>query len=122
VQPDSQPTSEPAPASDADAFWRRPIDPRPGSAPTTPAQGVTPPPPGYPGLAYPGPPPMTPPPSGWRPPRLTRAAEPRRLPAQNHARIDDEEARARTVTMGIGFVVGAIFLVTVCAICARALF
>jgi hypothetical protein len=65
---------------------------------------------------------MTPPPSGWRPPHLVRPAEPRRLPAQNHARIDDEEARARTVTLGIGIVVAAIFLATMCTLCARVLF
>ena len=65
---------------------------------------------------------MTPPPSGWHPPRFLEPARPRRLPAQDHARIDDAEARARTVTQGVGIVVGAIFLVALCAVCARLLF
>ena len=65
---------------------------------------------------------MAPPPSGWRPQRVFRLADPRRLPAQDHARIDADEARARTVTLGVGIVVGAVFLVAMCALCARLVF
>jgi hypothetical protein len=117
-----------------DAQWRRPSDADPERAaapppdPTRPgAPPADPPPTGppgttYPGLTYQGPPAMSPPPSGWRPPRVFRLADPRRLPAQDHARIDEAEARARTVTLGVGIVVGAIFLVTMCALCARLVF
>jgi hypothetical protein len=65
---------------------------------------------------------MAPPPSGWRPQRVFRLADPRPLPNQDHARIDEGEARARTVTLGVGIVVGAIFLVAMCALCARLVF
>jgi hypothetical protein len=114
-----------------DAQWRRPSDAEPGKASVpspdpsgsdSPSGGPPPTgPPGtpYPGLSYQGPPAMAPPPSGWRPPRVFRLADPRRLPAQDHARIDAAEARARTVTLGVGIVVGAIFVVTICALCAR---
>jgi hypothetical protein len=53
---------------------------------------------------------------------MFRLAEPRRLPVQDHARIDADEARARMVTMGVGIVAGAIFLVVMCALCARLVF
>ena len=113
-----------------DAQWRRPSDVEPGS-PAGPSPersrsgGSTPtgsPGAPYPGLTYQGPPAMTPPPSGWRPPRMFRLADPRRLPVQDHARIDEAEARARTVTLGVGIVVGAVFLVAMCALCARLVF
>jgi hypothetical protein len=53
---------------------------------------------------------------------VLRLADPRRLPLQDHARIDEDEARARTVTLGVGIVAGAIFLVAMCALCARLVF
>jgi hypothetical protein len=112
-----------------DAQWRRPGDAEPGrpdgpSADPSPPGGPPTGSPGqpYPGLVYQGPPAMSPPPSGWRPPRVFQLAEPRRLPAQDHARIDEEEARARTLTLGVGIVVGAVLLVTMCALCARLVF
>ncbi len=76
----------------------------------------------YPGLAYQGPPPTTPPRRDWRPPRIVEPAQPRRLPVQDHIRIDEEEARARTLTRGIGIVVGAILIVVLCALCGREVF
>jgi len=76
----------------------------------------------YGGGAYHGPPPTTPPPSDWRPPHIVEPAPPRRLPAQDHIRIDDEEARARILTRGIGIVVGAILIVVLCALCGREVF
>jgi hypothetical protein len=49
-------------------------------------------------------------------------APPRRLPAQNHGAIDDDEAKARTLTRGLGLLVGAILLILLCALCGRVLF
>jgi hypothetical protein len=46
--------------------------------------------------------------------------DPRHLPTQDHARIDDAEARARTLTNGVGILAGAIFVIALCALCARA--
>lgn len=71
---------------------------------------------------YQGPPPMTPPPSGWRPRYLVEVPPPRALPQQNHAALDDDEARARMFTLGLGTVAGALLLVTVCALMGRVLF
>ena len=65
---------------------------------------------------------MTPPPAGWRPQRVVEVPPARRLPAQNHAELDDEEARARVFTLGLGAITGAILLVVVCALLGRALF
>ena len=42
------------------------------------------------------------------------------LPEQDHDRIDVEEQAARTLTTGIGLVVGAICLVLLLILCARA--
>jgi hypothetical protein len=44
------------------------------------------------------------------------------MPAQRHEYLDAEEQSARTLTYGIGMVVGAILLVAFCALCARTLF
>jgi hypothetical protein len=41
---------------------------------------------------------------------------------QDHRRLDDEEARARTLTMGLGLVAGALLVILLCAVCGRALF
>jgi len=71
---------------------------------------------------YQGPPPTTPPPPGWHPVRIVEPAPPRRLPPQDHERIDEEEARARTLTQGVGIVVGAILVIVLFALCGRALF
>jgi hypothetical protein len=74
----------------------------------------------YEGQTYQGPPTTTPPPTGWRPARLVEPPPPRRLPAQDHAHIDDEEARARTLTRGVGLVVAAILVIVACVLCGRA--
>ena len=75
---------------------------------------------GQPG--YQGPPPTTAPPADWRPPQVYQPAPPRRLPDQNHAAIDDDEARARTLTRGLAMVAGALLLVVACSLCGRILF
>ena len=43
------------------------------------------------------------------------------LPEQDHDRLDVEEQAARTLTTGIGLVAGAILLVLLLILCARAL-
>ena len=86
-----------------DGQWRQPS----GSAP----------PPGYQ-----GPPSSNAPPADWRPPQVYQPAPPRRLPDQDHAAIDDDEARARTLTRGLAMVAGALLLVVLCSLCGRTLF
>lgn len=71
---------------------------------------------------YQGPPPTTPPPADWRPPHVIQPAPPRRLPDQDHAAIDEDEARARTLTRGLAMVAGALLLVVLCSLCGRTLF
>jgi hypothetical protein len=71
---------------------------------------------------YQGPPRTTPPPTGWRPPHVIQPAPPRRLPEQDHAAIDEDEARARTLTRGLAMVAGALLLVVLCSLCGRTLF
>jgi hypothetical protein len=73
------------------------------------------------GTGYQGPPPMTPPPAGWRTPSINQPPPPRPLPPQDHARIDDEEARARAVTLGIALVAGMLMLILICTVCGRLL-
>ena len=73
-------------------------------------------------MGYTGPPSSTPPPSGWRPARMVQPAPPRELPPQDHAGIDADEARARTLTLGLALVAGAIIVIVLCALCGRAAF
>jgi hypothetical protein len=47
---------------------------------------------------------------------------PHELPAQDHDRLDIEEQAARTLTQGIGMVVGAILIVLLLILCARSVF
>lgn len=47
---------------------------------------------------------------------------PRALPPQDHGEIDVQEAAARTLTYGIGLVAGAVMLLALCALFARAIF
>jgi hypothetical protein len=63
---------------------------------------------------------MSPPPAGWRPPRIVEPTPPRQLPAQDHARIDEEEARARALTRGIAIVTAIIIMIILFAICVSA--
>jgi hypothetical protein len=47
---------------------------------------------------------------------------PRELPPQDHSELDTAEQSARTVTLGVGMVAGAILLIVICALCSRVLF
>jgi len=47
---------------------------------------------------------------------------PRRLPAQDHGAIDEDETKARTLTRGLGLLVGAVLVILLCALCGRVLF
>ena len=100
-----------------DAYWQRP-DPAsaPPSPPPAPAAQPTP------GPQYQGPPRTTPPPRDWRPPTIAQPPAPRALPAQDMDALDDAEGSARTVTYGVGLVAGAIALILMCLLCARAIF
>jgi hypothetical protein len=89
-----------------DARWQQPGGAQPGGRP----QG------------YQGPPPTIAPPAGWSPPQVVQPAPPRSLPRQDHAAIDEDEARARTLTRGLAMVAGALLLVLLCSLCGRALF
>lgn len=109
----------------ADGF--RPAPPAGGSPDDRPSSGAeadqagwrrTP----YPGLSYPGPPPMSPPPTGWHPPHHVEPAPPRRLPNQDHDHLDAEEARARTLTQGVALIAVAALVVLTCLLCGRLLF
>jgi hypothetical protein len=108
--------SSPTGAPD-DAYWQRP-DPEstpPGPPPAPTAKPTS-------GPAYQGPPRATPPPPDWRPPTFTPPPAPRALPPQDMDALDDAEGSARTVTYGVGLVAGAIALILMCLLCARALF
>jgi hypothetical protein len=99
-----------------DAYWRRPE--RAQAAPDEAEQPAPPQPP----HSYAGPPPTAPPPPDWRPPVVHEPAAPRSLPEQDPARLDEEEASARTLTYGIGMVAGAVLLVVICLLCSRVVF
>jgi hypothetical protein len=71
---------------------------------------------------YTGPPRTNAPPAAWRPPIVAEPPPPGTLPEQDHDRIDVEEQAARTLTTGVGLVVGAVCLVLLLVLCARALF
>jgi len=97
-----------------DAYWQRP---EPGAArpgPSAPAPD--------PGPAYGGPPRTDPPPAHWRPPTVAQPPPPRDMPGQNMDAVDEAEGAARTMTYGIGLVAGAIALILMCLLCARAIF
>jgi hypothetical protein len=44
------------------------------------------------------------------------------MPAQDIDALDEAEGSARTVTYGVGMVAGAIALLLMCLLCARAIF
>jgi hypothetical protein len=71
---------------------------------------------------YTGPPATLPPPPGWHPPIVVEPAPPRPLPEQNHELIDIQEQSARTLTLGVAMLAGAVMLVLVFLLCGRALF
>jgi hypothetical protein len=99
-----------------DAHWRRP----PGE-PVQPEQ-VRPVATVRPSPSYAGPPRSVPPPPGWQPPVVVEPAPPRTLPAQDHEALDVQEQSARTLTIGIGMLAGAVMLVILLLVCGRALF
>lgn len=112
-----------------DSFYRRPVsggrpDHRPD--PAGPYRfGAAPVQPGGPGQApggYAGPPPNTPPPPGWRPPVYLEPSPPRQLPEQDADALDREERGARSRTVGLALVAGAVLVVIVCLLCSRLLF
>ncbi len=96
-----------------DEYWQRPD---PGYDASRPAPASEPPP------AYTGPPRSDPPPAGWRPPVVNELPPPRQMPVQDIDALDEAEGSARTVTYGVGLVAGAIALILMCLLCARALF
>jgi hypothetical protein len=103
-----------------DAFWRRPA----GSPADGESLGRPPADRGPAGEAprYAGPPPSQPPPPGFRTPHVVRPAPPRELPEQDLPALEQEERDARTLTLGIGMIAGAVVLILVCLLCSRALF
>ena len=98
-----------------DAYWQRPD---PASTPPAPPPAA---PPARP-AGYQGPPRTDPPPANWRPPTISQPPPPRALPPQDMDALDDAEGSARTVTYGVGLVAGAVALILICLLCARAIF
>src|SRR4029079_12232471 len=97
--------------------WRRPT-----AIPEGATSDPSPAPPHHPAGEYSGPPRSAPRPPDWRPPHVMRPAPPRHLPPQSHDRLDAEEARARTLTLGVGMITAAVLLIVVIVLCTRALF
>jgi len=125
ADPGPPPLRPQAPPRPEDAAWARPAQTtRNSSVGATPAAAAN----RDPGTAkaagaeYTGPPPTNPPPPNWRPPLVAEPVPPGALPEQDHDRIDVEEQAARTLTTGVGLVVGAILLVLLLILCARAVF
>ncbi|MDG4833496.1 translation initiation factor 2 [Solwaraspora sp. WMMD1047] len=103
-----------------EGFWRRPPGQPDGlRRPDQPAPEAAGPV-GRP--SYPGPPPSTPPPAGWRPPVHVQPPPPGRLPPQDLPALDAAEGSARTLTYGIGMLTTAVLLVVMCLLCSRVLF
>jgi hypothetical protein len=71
---------------------------------------------------YAGPPPTEPPPPDWRPQLIVEPPPPRQLPAQDASGLDRAEVSARTLTLGVGMLAGAVLLIVVCVLCSRVLF
>ncbi|MGC9667925.1 translation initiation factor 2 [Planosporangium sp. 12N6] len=114
--PQTSPAGRPGPGDDADAQWRRPDTGTPSLIPPPGAVPAREP------VAYTGPPPTNRPPAGWRPRLVVQAPPPRRLPAQDPPAMDEAEQRARTVTLGVALVGGAVMIVLMLVLCGRALF
>jgi hypothetical protein len=108
--------SSPTGVPEDDEYWQRPDASYDASHPVTPAPAADPAPP------YTGPPRTDPPPPHWRPPTVAQPPPPRTMPAQDMDALDEAEGSARTVTYGVGLVVGAIALILMCLLCARILF
>jgi hypothetical protein len=99
-----------------DAYWQQP-DFKPEAA-----RHETRAPAPDPASQYGGPPRTNPPPPHWRPPTVAQPPPPRTMPGQDMDALDEAEGSARTVTYGVGLVVGAIALILMCLLCARAIF
>jgi hypothetical protein len=106
--------STPSGVPDDDEYWQRP-DPA-AESPRPSAEPAPRPPP------YAGPPRPEPPSPHWRPPTVAQPPPPRSMPAQDMDALDEAEGSARTITLGVGMVAGAIALILMCLLCARALF
>ncbi len=113
------PAPRPAPRPE-DTVWTRPKSGATSPAPSTNSVNGTGPAPVV--QEYAGPPRTNPPPATWRPPVVAEPPPPGTLPEQDHDRIDVEEQAARTLTTGIGLVVGAVCLVLLLILCARVVF
>lgn len=102
--------------SDDDAYWQRPdAEPEPfGAGRPVPEPTPTP--------IYQGPPRPAHPNPHWRPPLVSQPPPPRTMPGQDMDALDESEGAARTVTYGVGLVAGAIALILMCLLCARAIF
>jgi hypothetical protein len=68
---------------------------------------------------YQGPPPMVAPPAGWRPTVEYEVQPPRPLPPQDHAAIDAEERRARTVSYAVAIGMGGVLILMAFVLCTR---
>ncbi|MEV0649702.1 translation initiation factor 2 [Phytomonospora sp. NPDC050363] len=101
--------------TDSDAVWRRPAEG--GDAGNM--EVVVPP--AAPSPRYDGPPRATPPPRGWRVPVVVNAAPPRTMPAQDHAAADAAERSARTFSVGLGILFGAVMLILLLVVIVRAI-
>jgi hypothetical protein len=49
-------------------------------------------------------------------------AAPRQLPAQDLAGLDRSERSARTLSLGVGMITGAVVLILSCLLCSRWIF
>lgn len=92
-------------------LWRRPD----AALPPVPPHPVAAP-------SYSGPPPTVPADADWKPRTLIEVPAAGKLPAQDDARLDEEERSARTVTYGVSMVAGAIALIILFVLCGRVIF
>jgi hypothetical protein len=109
--------NSPTGVPDDDAYWQRP-DPDSG----TPDPAPLPAPEPDPAENYSGPPRPSAANPYWRPPTVAEPPPPRSMPPQDMDALDDAEGSARTVTYGVGLVAGAIVVILMCLLCARAIF
>ena len=106
--------STPTGVPDDDEYWQRQDQAYDASRPRPPAPDQAPP--------YEGPPRTEPPSPHWRPPVVPQPPPPRSMPEQDIDALDEAEGSARTLTYGVGLVAGAIALILMCLLCARAIF
>jgi hypothetical protein len=106
--------STPTGVPDDDEYWQRPDQAYEAARPAAPAPDPAP--------TYEGPPRTDPPSPHWRPPTVAQPPPPRTMPHQDMDALDEAEGSAKTVTYGVGLVAGAITLILMCLLCARAIF